>query len=130
MERCRPCPACCYRCHRLHAAIGVTGSTWRVLDDLLGAASAKVLVNGTLSGPASAEAACLAPLLFNILFDGISAAVRAACPGVPLGRGPRAPRVTLLLYADDVVVLADSESGHVHLTPLVLGEPVGVFPLA
>ena len=98
------------------AAIGVTGSTWRVLDDLLGATSARVLVNGTLSEPWDERAgvrqgSVLGPLLFNILFDGISAAVRAACPGVPLGRGPRAPRVTLLLYADDLVVLADSESG-------------------
>ena len=98
------------------AALGVTGSTWRVLDDLLGATSARVLVHGTLSEPWDERAgvrqgSVLGPLLFNILFDGISAAVRAACPGVPLGRGPRAPRVTLLLYADDLVVLADSESG-------------------
>ena len=91
------------------AAIGVTGSTWRVLDDLLGATCARVLVNGTLCEPWDERAgvrqgSALGPLLFNILLDGISAAVRAACPGVP-----RAPRVTLLLYADDL--LADSESG-------------------
>ena len=35
----------------------------------------------------------LGPLLFNILFDGVSAAVRAACPGVALGPGCDATRV-------------------------------------
>eukprot|EP00439_Symbiodinium_sp_Y106_P028743 s4698_g3.t1 len=97
------------------AAVGVAGSTWRVLDDLLGATCARVLVNGVLSEPWDERAgvrqgSVLGPLLFNILFDGISAAVRAACRGVSLGRGPRAPRVTLLLYADDLVVLAESEA--------------------
>ena len=33
--------------------------------------------------------------------------MRAVCPGVALGPGPSAPRVTLLLYADDLVILAD-----------------------
>ena len=51
----------------------------------------------------------LGPLLFNILFDGISEAVRAACPGVALGRDIHAPRVTELLYADDLVVLAGNQ---------------------
>ena len=51
----------------------------------------------------------LGPLLFNILFDGISEAVRAACPGVALGRDIHAPRVTVLLYADDLVVLAKNQ---------------------
>ena len=36
--------------------------------------------------------------------DGISAAVRAAC--IALGPGRDAPRVTLLLYANDLVVPA------------------------
>ena len=49
----------------------------------------------------------LGPLLFNVLFDGISAAVRAACRSASLGRSPRALQVTLLLYANDVVVLAE-----------------------
>ena len=76
---------------------------------------ARVLVNGVLSEPWDERAgvrqgSVLGSLLFNILFDGISAAVRAACRGVSLGRGPRAPRVTLLLYADDLVVLAESEA--------------------
>ena len=94
------------------AESGITGSTWNVLDDLLTGTSAKVFVNGALSEP-WAEAAgvrqgnVLGPLLFNVLFNGIASAVRGACPGVALG-GPGSPRVTLLLYADDLVVLAES----------------------
>ena len=96
------------------AAAGVAGSTWRVLDDLRSSTSAKVLVNGHLSEPWTESAgvrqgSVLGPLLFNILFDGISEAVRAACPGVALGRDIRAPRITVLLYADDLVVLAENQ---------------------
>ena len=48
--------------------------------------------------------------MFHLLFDSVAAAVRAACPGVALGDGPNAPRITLLLYADDLVSLADNPS--------------------
>ena len=34
----------------------------------------------------------------------------SACPGVVLGSGSNAPRVTLLMYADDLVILADNPS--------------------
>ena len=96
------------------AEAGVTGSTWRVLDDLLSGTSARVLVNGMMSESWDENAGVrqgnvLGPLLFNILFDGISTAVRASCPGVALGRDSAAPRVTLLLYADDLVVLAETQ---------------------
>ena len=96
------------------AVAGVAGSTWRVLDDFLSSTSARVLVNGHLSEPWTESAgvrqgSVLGPLLFNILFDGISEAVRAACPGVAFGRDIHAPRVTVLLYADDLVVLAENQ---------------------
>ncbi|CAE7243833.1 unnamed protein product [Symbiodinium natans] len=94
------------------ADLGVTGSIWKVLDDLLTDTSARVAVNGSMSQPWSETAgvrqgSVLGPLLFNILFDSISAAVRAACPGVALG-GSGSLRLTLLLYADDLVVLAEN----------------------
>ena len=71
------------------AAAGVAGSTWCVLDDLLSSTPARVLINGNLSEPWTEcvgfrQGNVLGPLLFNILFDGIAAAVRAACPGVAL----------------------------------------------
>ena len=56
------------------------------------------------------QGSVLGPMLFNILFDGISTAKRASCPGIVLGGDFAAPRVTLLLYADDLVVLAETQS--------------------
>ena len=96
------------------AELGITGATWRVLDDLLTDTSARVVVNGLLSQPWAETAgvrqgSVLGPLLFTILFNSISTSVRRACPGVTLG-GPGTPKVTLLLYADDLVVLADRPS--------------------
>ena len=68
-------------------------------------------MNGSFSEPWSEQAgvrqgSVSGPLLFNLLFDSVAAAVRAACPGVALGDGPNAPRVTSLVYADDLVILA------------------------
>ena len=97
------------------AEAGVTGRLWSVIADLLTDTTARASVNGSLSEPWSAQAgvrqgSVLGPLLFNLLFDGIAATVRAACPGVALGNEPDAPRVTLLLYADDSIILADNPS--------------------
>ena len=57
-----------------------------------------------------ARAASFARCKKNILFNGIADAVRAVCPGVSLSTAryaPNAPRVALLLYADDLVILAE-----------------------
>eukprot|EP00439_Symbiodinium_sp_Y106_P065296 s2170_g10.t1 len=97
------------------ASAGVTGCLWSVIADLITNTTARVSVNGSFSEPWSEQAgvgsgSVLGPLFFNLLFDSVAEAVRAACPGVALGSGPNAPRVTLLLYADDLVILADNPS--------------------
>ena len=48
------------------------------------------------------------PLLLNLVIDSVADAVRAICPGASLGSGPEDPRVAILLYADDIVILAES----------------------
>ena len=94
------------------AEAGVTGQLWSVVADLLTDTTARFSVNGSLSEPWSEQAevrqgSVLGPLLFNFLFDGIAATIRATCHGVALGNEPDAPRVTAWLYADDLVILAD-----------------------
>ena len=56
----------------------------------------------------------LGPLLFAMLFNSVSATACRVCPGVTLG-GPGTPKVTLLLYADDLVVLVDRPSDLQHV---------------
>ena len=53
------------------------------------------------------QGSVLGPLLLNILFNSIADAIRTVCPGVSLSTdrsAPVAPRVALLLYADDLRV--------------------------
>ena len=40
--------------------------------------------------------------------NGAAAAVQRVCRGVPFGSEPDAPRVSTLLYADDLAILAES----------------------
>ena len=55
-----------------------------------------------------AQGRVLSPLLFNIVINGLAASIRRVCRGVQLGTSTDSPRVPVLLYADDVVILADT----------------------
>ena len=80
---------------------------------------ARVLVNGALSEPWDERASALGRLLFHIVFDAISA-------GVSLGCNLRAPRVSLLLYADDLVIVsAESEAVHRGLAARIFRSAIG-----
>ena len=58
---------------------------------------------------AQARVAFLSPLIFNIFINSIAADIRRACVGVSLGPELHAPCLTVLLYADDIVTLAESQ---------------------
>ena len=51
----------------------------------------------------------LEPLLFSIVINGLVAIFRRRCPVVQL-RWPSGPWFNTLLYADDLVILADSKA--------------------
>ena len=91
---------------------GVHGLLWKVIADLVRGGRSRVKAHGGLSGagPDSGlgQGRVLSPLLFNLVMNGAAAAVQRACNGVKLGPEPWAPRITTLLYADDMVILAES----------------------
>ena len=97
---------------RLHRA-GVDGAAWALIADLLSGPRAAALAHGTLSRPwvdtnGVRQGSVLSTILFNLVIDSLAPCIRRACPGVALGPSPGAPRCTLLLYADDLVILAET----------------------
>ena len=96
---------------KLHRA-GVTGDLWHLVDDFVTGRSAAVRVDSCLSDVWSVDdgvgqGAVVSGFLFNLLINGLAAAIKKACQGVTCGSEPNAPRVQVLLYADDIVILCD-----------------------
>ncbi|CAE8583262.1 unnamed protein product [Polarella glacialis] len=58
--------------------------------------------------PSLGQGRVLSPRLFNIVVNGAAVSAKRACPGVSLGPEFGAPRVSALLYADDIVLLAET----------------------
>ena len=54
------------------------------------------------------QGAVLSGFLFNVLINGLAAAIKRACAGVSCGPSPAAPRPHVLLYADDLVILSEN----------------------
>ena len=59
-------------------------------------------------GAGIGQVAVLSGFSFNILINGLAAAIKRVCPGVACGSESNAPRIQLLLYADDLVILSDN----------------------
>ena len=88
---------------------GVTGQMFRLLRSMLFSSVRQVLVDGEASDPFSTtvgvpQGAVLSPLLYALFINGLAVELKERGFGVDVfGR-----RVCLLLYADDIVLLADS----------------------
>ena len=96
---------------RLHRA-GIQGGMWRLVADMVTNTSSRVRAYGGFSAEWSdgglAQGRVLSPLLFNILINSLAADVRRACQGVHLDpHSPSSPQLTVLLYADDLVIFAE-----------------------
>ena len=97
--------------------IGVRGKPWRILKKMYSNMQASVLIDGeasrTVDKKVGVRQGCPAsPLLFNIFIDGLARALRESGFGVHLDF----EELCALLYADDVVLLADSPQ---HLQQLI-----------
>ena len=93
---------------------GVRGRAWVSCAALLRDTRSCARVRGTTTQQWTEtsgvrQGAILSPIEFLVFIDDLAAEIHASCPGVALGPEPTAPRVRLLLYADDVVIFADSE---------------------
>ena len=89
---------------------GVQGKAWRILRHLYGNVRAQVRVGDRLTKPVrmrqGVRQGCpLSPVLFNLFVDELAQRLRAAGYGV----GLTDQELHALLYADDVVILAESK---------------------
>lgn len=91
---------------------GIKGQLWKVVADLCTQGRSSVRVHGGLSSfgfdSGLGQGRALSPLLFNLADNGAAAAVKRNCSGVSLGTEPGAPKVSTLLYADDLCILAET----------------------
>ena len=96
---------------RLHRA-GIVGNTWQVIADMFSDCQSRVRVHGGTSSSGRdsglGQGRVMSPLLFNLVINSAAACIKRACAGVSLGSDPAAPKVSVLMYADDIVILANS----------------------
>jgi hypothetical protein len=92
---------------------GIRGRMFRVLAQMCDSPTSIVLHNGCYSTPFHPgmgweQGDTLATTMFNIHVNAVLAAVWAQQPGVPLGSHPAAEGLVALMFADDLVGMADS----------------------
>jgi len=97
--------------HVWHA--GIRGRMFRVLAQMCDSPTSVVLHNGCYSTPFHPgmgweQGDTLATTMFNIHVNAVLTAVWAQQPGVPLGSHPTAEGLVALMFADDLVGMADS----------------------
>ena len=96
--------------------IGIPAKMIRAIKGLYEDVSSCIEVNGKLSAPFHSnnglmQGCVLSPLLFNIFLDAAVSNINIdALPGVPLGINElmATKKLNILLYADDIVLIADS----------------------
>ena len=91
--------------------MGISGTFLTALRSLYKGVKACVRINGKMTEwfnvDLGVKQGCvLSPCLFSLFFDSLSDEIKALGKGVPFDN----EKLSILLYADDVVLLAESES--------------------
>ena len=91
--------------------MGVSGTFLNALRSLYKGVKACVRINGKLTDWFNVDlglkqGCLLSPCLFNLFFDSLSDEIKSLRKGVPFGN----EKLSILLYADDVVLLAETEA--------------------
>ena len=91
--------------------IGLQGNIFGALQGLYNNVSCCVQVNGSKSNwfninTGLRQGCLLSPLLFNLFINDLVNSVNSNCKGIPIGDG----NVSILLYADDSLLLAQNEA--------------------
>lgn len=103
-------------------AVGIHGKIWSVVKDMYRRVRSRVLVNGTpteqiTSNIGVRQGSALSPILFSIFISGVVEAWKAKGIGVSIGGN----KVAGLLFADDIVLLAENER-EMHTALVVMEE--------
>ena len=91
-------------------SIGIKGRMWDIIQDMLASVSRRVVIGGQESEPFDLsvgvpQGAVLSPLLYSIFIQGLSDMLLAEGFGLIIC----GVKVPVLLYADDIVLLADDK---------------------
>ena len=93
---------------------GVSGKLFIAIKALYNSVTSCVRINGSLTewfevNTGLRQGCSLSPVLFNLFINDLATKIKALDLGVDIGNGAK---LGILLYADDVVFLAESEADY------------------
>lgn len=97
------------------AKVGIDGNVWKLIDRMYSGTVSQVQIDGRLSDKYEVnvglrEGSVISPILYSVYINTLIQDLATNTPhcGVCIGQGVNQLRVRALLYADDVVLLAES----------------------
>jgi hypothetical protein len=109
---------------KLHQA-GVQGKMWRMITNIYNKVESCVLVDGATTSWFEVEVGVrqgcvVSPILFSIFVDGLARKIKESGLGVGIEAGEE-DKLGLLMYADDIVLIASNEKELQRMIDIVVG---------